>query len=254
MKRIHLFIISLVILVPISSQAGWQDFLGDIIGTDKPTTDQQPAPASPGVNFSQSQLNQAMKDALDQGVKKAVEQLGSKGGFLNDAQVRIPMPEQLQWAEKTLRTLHQDALADAFVESMNRAAEQAVPEATGIFLDSIKKMSVEDVQNIIQGPDDAATQYFRKTSEQQLSDKLQPLITRSTNQVGVTRYYKQMLDKASFLQPFVKTENMNLDDYITRKTLDGLFLKIAEEEKKIRDNPLERSTDIMKQVFDYYMK
>jgi len=254
MKRIHLLIISLVILAPISSHAGWQDFLGDIIGTDKPTTDQQPASASPGVNFSQSQLNQAMKDALDQGVKKAIEQLGTTGGFLNDAQVRIPMPEQLQWAEKTLRTLHKDALADAFVESMNRAAEQAVPEATGIFLDSIKKMSVEDVQNIIQGPDDAATQYFRKTSEQQLSDKLQPLITHSTNQVGVTRYYKQMLDKASFLQPFVKTENMNLDDYITRKTLDGLFLKIAEEEKKIRDNPLERSTDIMKQVFDYYMK
>ncbi len=250
MKRTALFIIPLI-FSPLLSHAGWQDFLGDILDKDDSATSTVTESAA---GFSQSDMAQAMKDALNQGVDTAIKELGKDGGFLNDAKVRIPMPDELAWAEKGLRTLKQDALADSFVESMNAAAEQAVPEATDIFVNAIKKMSPKDVQNIIQGPDDAATQYFRKHSEAKLSKKLKPLITTATANVGVTNNYKQMVDKASFLQPFMDTEDMDLDNYVTEKTLDGLFLKIAEEEKRIRENPLQRGTDIMKQVFDYYMK
>jgi len=239
-----LIVLTLLLMSP--AHAGWQDWLKNSIPkSESGLSDSSTTVAS----LSEGDITEGLRQALDKGVVYAVNQLGREGGFLNDPQVRIPLPERLQWAEKALRTLHQDALADRFVASMNQAAEQAVPEALDIFRDSLSKMSVTDAQSILQGEDDAATRYFREHGETELRSRLRPLVSEATAAVGVTDNYKKMTSKADFLGQFASKETLDLDGYVTDRALDGLFLKIAEEERKIRENPLERSTDLLKRVF-----
>lgn len=235
-------------LAPLQLTAGWFDSLkkqGEALFSQQ---DEQPA-ASPLAALSQDEMAQGLKQALDKGVRYAVDNLGAQGGFLDNAKVRIPLPQSLQWVEKNLRRVGQEKLADDFVLSMNRAAERAVPATLEVFSDTISKMSLEDARTILQGPDDAATQYFRRTSEQALSGKIHPIVSDATAEVGVTKAYKAMVGKADFLGGLVKKDDLDLDAYVTRKALDGVFLMVAEEEKKIRENPLERTTDLLKKVF-----
>ncbi|MGB5305867.1 MAG: DUF4197 domain-containing protein, partial [Gammaproteobacteria bacterium] len=190
-----------------------------------------------------------LKEALQKGTQFAVDNLGQEGGFLNNAKVRIPMPDSLSWVEKTLRTLRQDKLADEFVTSLNHAAEQAVPEAAAIFGDAISAMSLDDARAILSGPDDAATQYFRTHTEAALTEKMRPIVTEATAKAGVTASYKSMMSRAGSLTSLLSSDTTDLDGYVTGKTLDGLFLMVAEEEQRIRENPLARSTDLLKKVF-----
>jgi hypothetical protein len=180
--------------------------------------------------------------------------LGRQDGFLKDAGVKIPMPESLQKVERTLRTLGQDKLADEFITTMNRAAEQAVPEAAAVLGDSVKQMSIADAQTILTGTNDAATQYFRRTSETNLYERFLPIVRKATEQTGVTSAYKNMTAKASggfggFGGNLLAGKMPDIDSYVTHKALDGLFLKIAAEEKKIRENPVARTTDLLQKVF-----
>ena len=190
-----------------------------------------------------------LKQALEKGTQFAVDSLGKNGGFLDNSAVKIPMPDSLSWVEKSLRTLHQDELADEFIDTMNHAAEQAVPEAAAIFGSAIQNMSVEDAQGILAGPDDAATQYFRTNTEAALTEKMRPIVEVATARAGVTSAYKNMTARAGGMTSLLSGDATDLDSYVTGKTLDGLFLMIAEEEKKIRENPLARSTDLLKKVF-----
>lgn len=195
-----------------------------------------------------------LKEALHKGVQQAVAVLGKPDGFLKDPNVRIPMPANLQKVEKTLRTLRQDKLADDFVATMNRAAEQAVPEAAAVLGDSLKQMSVSDAKAILTGTNNAATQYFRHTSETNLHARFLPIVKAATEKAGVTSAYKRMTDRAgSGLRGLggglLGTQAPDLDDYVTRKTLDGLFLKIADQEKLVRENPVARTTDLLQRVF-----
>ena len=198
-----------------------------------------------------------LKEALAKGVQQAVATLGKPDGFLKDANVKIPMPESLQKVEKTLRTLRQDKLADEFVTTMNRAAEQAVPEAAAVLGDSVKQMSIADAKSILTGTNNAATQYFRRTSETNLHARFLPIVKTATEKAGVTGAYKRMTDKSRRRPRRVRRigrqpdrpEAPDLDSYVTRKTLDGLFLKIAEQEKMIRENPVARTTDLLQKVF-----
>ena len=194
-----------------------------------------------------------LKEALGKGVQQAVGSLGKEGGFLNDLSVKIPMPDSLKKVEKTLRTLRQDKLADEFVTTMNRAAEKATPEAAAVLGDSIKQMSLADARTILTGTNNAATQYFRRTSETNLYEKFLPIVKKATEQTGVTSSYKQMVAKANFGGGFgsslLNKDSMDIDGYVTRKALDGLFVKIAEEEKRIRENPIARTTDLLQKVF-----
>lgn len=238
------------LLVALPAHAGWQDWLKKVIPQDS-ATGEQAAAAVTGA-LTEDEMVAGLREALDKGVNYAIQQLGRENGFLADPQVRIPMPEQLGWAEKALRTLRQDELADQFVASMNHAAERAVPEAIDIFRDVLSQMTIADARAILQGPEDAATRYFREHSESELQARLRPLVSRATGEVGVTRYYKEMTERAKFLSPFVSEETLDLDGYVTQRALDGLFLKIAEEERKIRENPLERTTDLLKRVFSQY--
>jgi len=215
------------------------------------------APASlPGL--SQDQMVDGLKEALGKGVQQAIANLGQQDGFFKDNTVKIPMPEKLQKVEKALRALKQDKLADDFVTTMNRAAEQAVPEAAEVLGDSIKQMTIEDAKSILTGTNNAATQYFRESSEKNLHARFLPIVKAATENAGVTGAYKKMIEKAGGgkgLGRFNlfgfgrKFKAPDLDSYVTEKTLDGLFLKVAEQEKKIRENPVARTTQLLQQVF-----
>ena len=191
-----------------------------------------------------------MKEALFQGVRNAIDNLGRQNGFLDNSRVRIPLPNSLQKMEKTLRAVGQGRRVDEFVEAMNHAAEEAVPVAGDIFFDSVKQMSFTDARNILlSGQDDSATQFFRRTSENRLRQEFRPIVEDFTEQVGVTQKYKQMIGKYGFLGQVVGQDATDLDGYVTQKALDGLFLLVADEERKIRRDPVGRTTSILRKVF-----
>ncbi len=240
-------ILATTLMLAISStpQAGWNDWyqkLEDAIPKGTDTTTDTTA-------LTQTEIIAGLKEALTVGVERATSLLGQDGGFLGDAEVRIPMPDTLQQLEKGLRAAGQDAIADDFVTTMNRAAEKAVPQTAAILSDTIKSMTLEDAQGILDGPDDAATQYFRTQNEARLTQAILPVVKDSTSQVGVTSAYKKMTGSLGFLSQYTDQGNLDLDDYITRKTLDGLFLKLAKEEQLIRQDPVARSTELLKKVF-----
>jgi len=217
----------------------------------KPATN---APAGGGLaGLSQDQLAAGLKEALGKGVREAITTLGKTNGFLMDASVKIPMPESLRTVENALRTLRQDHLADEFVTTMNRAAEQAVPEAVDVLIDSIKQLTIADAKSILTGTTNAATQYFRRTSETNLHARFLPIVQTATAKAGVTSAYKRMTEKSlgalGQLGGLLSKQAPDLDDYITRKALDGLFLKIAEQEKLIRENPVARTSALLEKVF-----
>lgn len=200
--------------------------------------------------LSSSDISSGLKEALFQGVRNAVDDLGRENGFLDDSRVHIPLPKGLQRTEKTLRALGQGQRVDEFVEAMNHAAEKAVPVATDVFLDSIRQMSFNDARNILfGGQDDAATQFFRRTSEDRLRDEFRPIVENFTEQVGVTQKYKEMMGRYGFIGKALGQDATDIDAYVTQKALDGLFLLVADEERKIRRDPIGRTTNILRKVF-----
>ncbi len=244
---------ALAVALP-TARAGIFDFF-----KPKPATGATSAPpaAASLAGLSQDQMVQGLKEALGKGVQQAVGGLGRQNGFLSDPSVKIPMPENLQKVERTLRTLRQDKLADEFVTTMNRAAEKAVPEAAAVLGDSVKQMTITDAKSILTGTNNAATQYFRRTSETNLYERFLPIVQKATEETGVTGAYKKMTAKASgglgglggLSGTLLGIQAPDLDDYVTRKTLDGLFVKIADQEKLIRENPVARTTDLLQKVF-----
>lgn len=204
-----------------------------------------------GAVIPQQQIAEALKEALAQGVKHAVNTLGQEGGFLNNLDVRIPIPDQMKRVESTLRMFKQDRLADEFIATMNHAAENAVPEAGQVFSQAIQQLTLEDVQSLWKGKDTAVTDYFRKTSTESIKERMRPIIEKSTSQAGVTAKYKQLTDKAKMLTPLFGRDSasLNLDDYITSRAAEGLFQMIGQEERRIRENPAARTTDLLKKVF-----
>ncbi len=199
--------------------------------------------------LSDGEIVNGLKEALSKGTRSAVNNLGRYDGFFKNPRVKIPMPESLEKVEKTLRKFGQDKTADEFIMSMNRAAEQAVPEAASIFSDAIRSMSFSDAKGILQGPDDAATQYFRRSSNSRLTDKMLPIVKKSTNAVGITAKYKNMVDRLGPVSGLVDTKSLDIDQYVTDKALDGLFKLLADEEKLIRNDPAARTTALLKKVF-----
>jgi hypothetical protein len=229
------------------AQAGLSDYLEKL---QQSAT--APAPSQGNVALSNTEMTGALKQALDKGTQYAVRTLGRDGGFLDNPAVRIPMPKSLSMVEKSLRTLHQDQLADEFVASMNHAAEQAVPEAAELFTETIRNMTLDDAQAILGGPDDAATEYFRSHTEATLTQRMLPIVNEAMDNTGVTSAYKSMMKSAGGLSGFLSGDATDLDGYVTRQALDGLFKMIAVEEKQIRENPVARTSDLMKKVFGAY--
>ncbi len=239
----------------LSASAGWQDMLKsatDMVNQGGAGSSGSPSAATAASGVTQAEAGQGLQQALTQGVQKVVAQLGAKDGYLANPKVRIPMPEQLGAVEKGLRMLGQDKYADQFVETMNRAAEQAVSEAQPVFVDAITNMSFDDALAIAQGPDDAATQYLQRSTGPALREKMLPIIKSATESAQVTSAYKTLASQAGSLGPLAGMVDMkaaDLDGYVTDQALEGLYKVLGEQEKAIRANPAAWSTDIMKKVF-----
>ena len=199
---------------------------------------------------SDNEIAGGLKEALGKGVKFAITSLGKENGYLGNNRVKIPLPGTLRKLEKGLRVAGQGRSVDEFIASMNHAAEKAVPVAVDVFVDAIKRMTFDDARKILfSGQDDSATLFFRRTSEETLRDKFRPIVEEFTAKTGVTQKYKAMIGKAGFAAQFLGRDATDLDAYVTQKALDGLFLLIADEEKKIRKNPIGRTTNLLRKVF-----
>ena len=189
-----------------------------------------------------------LKEALGIGTSRSVELLGRPDGYLKNQDVRIPMPEKLQLVGKSLQTIGKGAVVDEFVTSMNRAAEAAAPQARRVFLDTIRQMSFADALQIAGGKDHEATDFLRKNASSKLSTLFRPIIAEQLDKVGTTRSFSAMMGSTANL-PFAGKGGFHLEDYVTDKALDGMFLMIGREEEKIRKDPVARTTGLLKKVF-----
>lgn len=189
-----------------------------------------------------------LKQALEVSTINTVTQTSQKGGFSDNPLIRIPLPKQLQNIASTLNKFGFGQYAKQLELQINRSAELASSQAKAVFIDSISRMSLRDGWQILNGKQDAATEYFRQDTEQQLAQKFQPIITRSMNEVGFYNDYKKLLNVYNTL-PLTNKPNLNIENYIMQQTLDGLFSLVAIEEAKIRQNPSARVTELLRRVF-----
>ena len=207
-----------------------------------------PACATGSGPVSDDDTTGALKQALTQGADVAVDKLGVADGFLNNPKVKIPLPGSLQKVEGIMRTLGMSKYADGLIVTMNHAAETAAAEARPLLMDAVQKMSVKDARAILTGGDDAATQYFRTTTSDALSQKFLPIVKNATDQVGLIKKYNEFAGKGAKLG-LIGEKDANIENYITQKTLDGLYLMMAEEERAIRSDPMGQGSKLLQRVF-----
>jgi hypothetical protein len=198
--------------------------------------------------LSKADAASGLKQALADGSATAVAKLGTENGFLGNPKVKIPLPPALQRIESALRYTGMRKQADELVLAMNRAAEAAVPEAKTLLIESVRKMSIQDAKGILTGGDTAATNYFKRTTESQLTQRFLPIVKKATDQVGLAEQYNSLAGQAVQLG-LIKEQQATIERYVTQKTLDGLYLMIAEQEKAFRQNPMSATSDIVKRVF-----
>jgi hypothetical protein len=201
-----------------------------------------------GEALSSEQVAEGLKEALTNGVSKGADLVSQLDGYYKNPEIRIPFPPEVRQVESSLRQLGLGSEVDKFIESLNRAAEDAAKEAKPIFVSAIKQMTIQDAWGILKGEQDAATQYLSKTTSPLLKDKFNPVVRQSLDKVNATKYYSDLIKTYNKI-PLVQKVNPNLDEYATEKAIQGLFLMIAREEKNIRANPGARTTDLLKKVF-----
>jgi hypothetical protein len=241
--RFQLFLcgIFLATMVPFS-HAG----LGDLVNQAKDTLVEQPQ--AKGGNLSDTDMTKGLKEALNVGTGNAVGLLSKTDGFYGDPNVKILLPDAVRKVEGILKAVGYGEQVAAFEKSMNRAAERAVPEAKSLFVNAITGMTFQDAEKILRGRENEATLFFKEKTSGHLRELFKPIAHDAMAEVGVTKNYQDLNEKLGSI-PMGSQINLDLDTYVTEKSLDGLFFMIAQEEKKIRQNPAARVTDILKKVF-----
>jgi len=229
----------LVFLIASPGFAGWLD---DLKTLAEPLTGQKSELSTPTIISG-------LKEALSIGTEKAVQSVGQTDGYFTNQAVKILMPEKIQNVADTLGKFGFQKPVDDFVLSMNRAAEQAAPQAKGYFLDAVKAMTFEDAQGILKGGDTSATEYLKLKTYDKIHASFLPIVSENLDQVGGTRSYKDMISQFNSI-PFMSSESLDLNQYVTDKAMAGLFVMVGEEEKKIRTDPTARVTDLLKSVFE----
>jgi hypothetical protein len=189
-----------------------------------------------------------LREALRVGAQRAVAATSKPDGFFGNAQIRIPLPGQLESAAGLLRAMGMGAQVDELELSMNRAAERASKQALPVFTDAIKKMTIQDARGILGGDDTAATAYLRRTTGDDLRTRFRPIVDGAMSQVGTVKTYDRFVGSVAAV-PFAGKPNLDLRSYVTGKALDGLFFMVGQEEKKIRSDPAARATDLLRSVF-----
>ena len=206
---------------------------------------QQPAAQSA---LSDSDIGAGLKEALAKGTRDAINELGKTDGFWNNPRFRIPLPGPVEKLEGMLQGAGMGSQLDALPLSFNRAAEQAVPVAADVFSEAVRKLSLNDVRGILNGPQDAATQYFKRTTSDTLTTKFKPIVAGVTAKVGLAQQYNSVVSSAGPMASMLG-DKADVNSYVTQKALDGLYLRVGDEEKAIRTDPAARSSDLLKKVF-----
>ncbi|CAN5162734.1 DUF4197 domain-containing protein [soil metagenome] len=201
---------------------------------------------NPGL--STQEVASGLKEALTKGISEGAEAASRVDGFLGNPNIRIPLPPEIQKIESRLRQVGMGSEVDRFITTLNRGAEQAAAEAKPIFISAIRSMTIQDAWDILRGENNAATQYLRRTTSDQLTEKFSPVIQKSLEQVNATRYYGDLVSTYNRI-PGVQKINEDLNAYATERALDGLFFLVAQEEANIRENPAARTTDLLRRVF-----
>ncbi|RKR81262.1 uncharacterized protein DUF4197 [Mucilaginibacter gracilis] len=258
MKVIRTLIITISLVAFIGQEASAQFFksiLDKVAGksASTPTTTTATTTTTTGTSVlapSTLEIGTALKQALEQGTTKSSDQLSTLNGFFGNAAVKILFPPEAQKVEKTLRSLGLNQLCDNVILSLNRAAEDAAGQAKPIFISAVKQMTLQDVTNILLGSNDAATQYFKRTTTASLTAAFKPITKKSLDKVGATRYYGDVATRYNKI-PFAGKVNPDISDYVTQKAIDGLFLQIALEELNIRQNLAARTTPVLQKVFSF---
>jgi hypothetical protein len=249
MRKILLGLVATLFLHELPAQG----VLGKIKKTINTDSIKKQIPVSGSQNqgtLSNEEVIAGLRDALSVAAKKTTGMLNKNDGYFADAAIKILMPDEAKEVEKTLRKFGMSSYVDKAILSMNRAAEDAAGGADSIFLSAIRNMTIEDGISILKGKDDAATNFLRKSTYDELSRKMRPVIGASLKKVDATKYWKDVFTQYN---RFMKNDvNPDLEEYVTNKALDGLFHKISLEEKNIRKNPAARVTDIMKKVFSSF--
>ncbi len=239
MKKICVLLLPLLLLAGCASTSGMLDELEQVAGQIVLNGDGE---------LSVSEISQGLKEALAIGSSQVVQKLGQSDGFNTDPVARIPLPTALDRARDVASKVGLSGGFDSLETRLNRAAEIATPKAKSLFLSAIRQMTVEDAKGILTGPDDAATQFFRRTMGSQLALEMEPIVDESLGQVGAVRAFNDLL--AQYRQiPFAPPVEADLTDHVVTMGMDGIFHYIAEEEKAIRTDPLRRTTDLLRRVF-----
>ena len=241
MKRTGLFLLAAASISLSSCDVQSQQQIGSILG--------QVATGATGTPTN-LEIGNALKQALEIGTAAGSDKLSAKDGFFGNMAIKILFPAEAQKVEKTLRSVGLNSLADNVILSLNRAAEDAAKEAKPIFVNAIKQMTIADATNILLGNKDAATQYFKRVTTAQLMERFSPIISNSLSKVGATKYWGDAATAYNKL-PLVTPVNTNLTNYVAEKAISGMFVQIAQEELKIRDNISARSTALLQKVFGY---
>jgi len=201
-------------------------------------------------NPSTSEISMGLKEALEKGTGISAERLSLENGYLGNLDVKILFPEEAKNVENTLRSIGLGSMCDQVITSLNRAAEDAAIAAKPIFTEAIKQMSFQDVQNILLGEKNAATTYFKGSTTSSLAERFSPIIDTSLKKVDATNYWSDVMTRYNKV-PFVKKVDTDLTAYVTQQAIDGLFIEIAKEELKIRENVGARTSPLLKKVFGY---
>ncbi|MBV8467441.1 MAG: DUF4197 domain-containing protein [Burkholderiales bacterium] len=199
-------------------------------------------------DFTDHEARSGLSETLTKEASDAVGQLGVDNGFYGNPEVKIPLPDSLQKAERVLRSFGMSKQADELELTMNRAAERAVHEAKPILLDAVKKISWEDARAIVTGDETAATEYFRRTTSDPLTKRFQPIVHKATSELKLAEKYNEYAGRGVELG-LIKPEDANLDDYVTRKAMEGLFRIMGDEEKAIRKDPMGQASKLLRKIF-----
>jgi hypothetical protein len=210
-----------------------QQAVGDYMKDAKPTTEQ---------------VAEGLKEALVKGISAGAQQASQTNGFLGNPSIKIPFPPEVKQVEDKLRQLGMGSQVDKFVETLNHGAEEAAKEAKPIFVNAIKSMTIQDAWTILKGNDNEATQYLQKVTSDDLRAKFAPIIKQALSKTSATKYYGDLINTYNKI-PLLADVNSDLESYATERALNGLFLLIAQEEAKIRKDPMSRTTDLLKKVF-----
>ncbi|MCC9167185.1 DUF4197 domain-containing protein [Pontibacter harenae] len=201
-----------------------------------------------GVPVTQSEVASGLKQALEVGIKSGASKASQTDGFYKNSLIRIPFPEDVQRVENTLRQVGLGDQVDKFILTLNRGAEDAAKSAVPIFVNAIKQMTISDAWSILKGDKDAATNYLKRTTSQQLYAAFNPIMVTSLEKTNATKHYTDIVNQYNKI-PLVQKVNPDLDDYATQKAIDGLFILVAQEEANIRENPVARTTELLRRVF-----